>query len=127
MQKHSLHFMIEFTCPVFFVHAFIAQSADVNVLCSFTFYNLIYCIVFKTQIVHLNFSKPNNTFFSSLLSDLEKTLEAKKQELAKKDQKLKEKDKEVATLQKENAKTKAELKEEKNKINGEWGCYNLSV
>lgn len=118
MQKHSLHFMIEFTCPVFFVHAFIAQSADVNVLCSFTFYNLIYCIVFKTQIVHLNFSKPNNTFFSSLLSDLEKTLEAKKQEFAKNDQKLKEKDKEVATLQKENAKTKAELKEEKNKING---------
>ncbi|XP_059357487.1 putative leucine-rich repeat-containing protein DDB_G0290503 [Carassius carassius] len=51
------------------------------------------------------------------ISDLETTLEAKKQELAKKDQKLQEKDKEVATLQKENANTKAELKEEKNKIN----------
>uniref|UniRef100_A0A671KY42 Si:ch211-14a17.10 n=1 Tax=Sinocyclocheilus anshuiensis TaxID=1608454 RepID=A0A671KY42_9TELE len=62
--------------------------------------------------------KNKNKVFSSLLSDLEKTLEAKKQELAKKDQKLQEKDKEVATLQKENADTKAELKEERKKING---------
>uniref|UniRef100_A0A671QVG6 Myosin-2 heavy chain-like n=1 Tax=Sinocyclocheilus anshuiensis TaxID=1608454 RepID=A0A671QVG6_9TELE len=51
-------------------------------------------------------------------SDLEKTLEAKKQELAKKDQELQEKDNEVATLQKQYADTKAELKEEKNKLNG---------
>lgn len=76
----------------------------------------------KLKLFIWKFSKPNNTSFSSLLSDLEKTLETKKQELAKKDQKLKEKDKEVATLQKENADTKAELKEEKKKINGEWGA-----
>uniref|UniRef100_A0A9J8D8E6 Si:ch211-14a17.10 n=1 Tax=Cyprinus carpio carpio TaxID=630221 RepID=A0A9J8D8E6_CYPCA len=51
-------------------------------------------------------------------SYLGKALEAKKQELANKDQKLQEKDKEVATLQKQYADTKAELKEEKNKLNG---------
>ncbi|XP_016365512.1 myosin-2 heavy chain-like [Sinocyclocheilus rhinocerous] len=52
------------------------------------------------------------------ISDLEKTLEAKKQELAKKDQELQKKDNEVAALQKQYADTKAELKEEKNKLNG---------
>uniref|UniRef100_A0A672L728 Myosin-11-like n=1 Tax=Sinocyclocheilus grahami TaxID=75366 RepID=A0A672L728_SINGR len=51
-------------------------------------------------------------------SDLEKASEATKQELAKKDQELQEKDNEVATLQKQYADTKAELKEEKNKLNG---------
>ncbi|XP_043113699.1 golgin subfamily A member 4 isoform X2 [Puntigrus tetrazona] len=51
------------------------------------------------------------------ISDLEKTVEGKNQELAKKDQKLREKDKEVATLQKENTETKAELTEQKKKIN----------
>lgn len=61
------------------------------------------------------------SIFSCLSSDLEKTLETKKQELAKTDQKLKEKEKEVATLQKENADTKSELKEKEDKLQGEWG------
>ncbi|XP_039510562.1 myosin heavy chain, cardiac muscle isoform isoform X2 [Pimephales promelas] len=45
------------------------------------------------------------------ISDLKKTLEAQKQDLAKKDQKLQDKDKEVAESQKE-------LKQEKDKLNG---------
>ncbi|RXN03444.1 myosin-2 heavy chain-like protein [Labeo rohita] len=50
------------------------------------------------------------------ITDLENTLETKKQELHKTDQKLKEKEKEVATLQKENADKKSELKEKEDKL-----------
>uniref|UniRef100_A0A673KPH0 Si:ch211-14a17.10 n=1 Tax=Sinocyclocheilus rhinocerous TaxID=307959 RepID=A0A673KPH0_9TELE len=92
------------------------KNRDLNVLYSFIFYHLVHYIVFKTQ--DRSFEISLRLIISIFSSDLEKTLEAKKQELAKKDQELQKKDNEVAALQKQYADTKAELKEEKNKLNG---------
>lgn len=71
-------------------------------------------IIFYTFILHnidLDFIIWSILFYSNLTL----TLEAQKQDLAEKDQKLKDKDQKVAELQNE-------LKQEKDKFNGEWGA-----